>query len=187
MSTQKVTDKILQDAQKNAEEIIAEYKNEAAKVADDFAQRIAQKKQQINNEIQERKETEIMRGLSQHRLALNRKQTEHKQNLIKSIVEEATSKLNDHTDYLAFLKSLIKKSGENTGELTLSKADLKRYREDIKRFLSKERLDLNLVEDSSIKGGLNIKRGKTNYIGSLDIVLELLSDELAIAISKSMF
>lgn len=187
MSTQKVTDKILQDAEKNAQEIIAEFKNEAAKVADDFAQRIAQKKQQINNEIEERKEIEIMRGLSQHRLALKRKQTEHKQSLIKSTVDEVTSKLNGHTEYLAFLKSLIKKSGEKTGELMLSKADLKRYREDIKKFLTKERLDLNLTEDSSIKGGLIIKRGKINYIGSLDIILELLSDELAIAISKSMF
>ena len=187
MSTQQVTDKILHDAKTNAQEILAEYKKEAEKIAADFNQRIEQKKQQINQEIEERKETEIMRGLSQHRLQLNRKQTEHKQNLINATIEEAISKLNDHGEYLSFLRALIKKSGEKKGELLLNKNDLKRYRSDLEKFLANEELELNVVEDDNIRSGVVIKRGTTSYIGSLDIILELLSEELAIAISKSMF
>ncbi len=187
MSTQQVTDKILHDAKKNAQDILAEYKNEAEKIAADFAQRIEQKKQQINKEIEERKETEIMRGLSQHRLALNRKQTEYKQGLISVIIDEAVSRLNDNEEYPTFLKALIKKSDEKRGELLLSKADLKRFRGDLEKFLAREELELKIIEDDSIRGGLTIKRGTTSYIGSLDIILELLSEELAIAISKSMF
>ncbi|MDH4210486.1 MAG: hypothetical protein OEV79_03470 [candidate division WOR-3 bacterium] len=187
MSTQQVTEKILHDAENNAQEILAEYKNEAEKITTDFAQRIEQKKQQINKEVEERKETEIMRGLSQHRLALNRKQTEHKQNLIKVTIDEAISKLNDHDEYPTFLKALIKKSDEKKGELLLSKADLKKFRGDLEKFLATEEMELKVIEDDSIRGGLIIKRGTTSYIGSLDIILELLSEELAIAISKSMF
>jgi vacuolar-type H+-ATPase subunit E/Vma4 len=187
MSTQKVTDKILHDAENRAQEILTEYKNEAEKIAADYNQRIEQKKQHINQQIEERKETEIMRGLSQHRLALNRKQTEHKQHLITTTIEAATSKLNDHGEYLAFLKAMIEKSGEKKGDLLLNKDDLKRYRADLEKFLSEEKLELNMVEDDNIRGGVVIKRGTTSYIGSLDIILELLSEDLAIAISKSTF
>lgn len=187
MSAQQVTDKILHDAKNNAQEILAEYKKEAEKIAADFHQRIEQKKQQINQEIEERKETEIMRGLSQHRLDLNRKQTEYKQNLINATIEEAVSKLNDHGEYLSFLKALIKDSGEKKGDLLLNRDDLMRYRSDLEKFLSKEELELNMAADDKIRSGLILKRGATSYIGSLDIILELLSEELAIAISKSMF
>jgi len=187
MSTQQVTEKIIQDAKKNAQEILQQYEDESKKITDDFTQRIEQKKQHIHKEIEEKKETEIMRALSQHRLALNRKQTGHKQNLINAAIEEAISKLNDHDEYPAFLKALIKKSGEKEGELLLCKDDLKRYRADLEKFLAKEKLELKIVEDDRIRGGLVIRRGTTNYIGSLEIILELLNEELAIAISKSMF
>ena len=188
MSTQKVTEKILQDAEKEAEEITAKYEREAADIASDFADRVAQKKRQIQTDIEERKETEIMRSLSQHRLALNKKQTEHKQRLINDTIEEAVAKLSEHGEYFTFLTELIKKGGTKTGELVINNNDLKRYRKDLEKFLEKEGFNLRIVEDDGIKkGGITLRHGTTHHIGSLDIILELLSDELAIAISKSMF
>lgn len=188
MSVQKVTEKIIQDAEKEAEEISAKYEREAANITADFADRATQKKRQIQADIGERKETEIMRNLSQHRLALNKKLTEHKQRLINDAIEEAVANLSEHGEYFAFLKELIKKGGMKTGELVINKGDLKRYRKDLEKFLEKEGFNLKITEDDGIKkGGVILRHGTTHYIGSLDIILELLSDELAIAISKSMF
>ncbi|UCD20280.1 MAG: V-type ATP synthase subunit E [candidate division WOR-3 bacterium] len=186
MSTQKVIDKILEDAKKDAEEITLKYKKEASSIAGEFDEQIAQKQQRIKKEIEERRETHIMRTISQRRLTLNMKQTEHRWNLIRKIIDEAVAKLPEHTEYLTFLKNLIKKSGEREGELLLSKHDFSRYRSDLEKFLRSEKINLKVNQDSDITAGVIIKRGTANYIGSLDIILELLSDELAIAISKKL-
>ncbi len=186
MSTQKVIDKILADAKKDAEEITEKYKKEASSIAEEFDEKIAQKKRQIKKEIEEQRETHIMRTISQRRLTLNMKQAEHRWDLIKKIIEEAVAKLPEHTDYLTFLKNLIKKSGEKEGELLLSKHDFSHYRSDLEKFLRSEKINLKVNQDSDITAGLIIKRGTTNYIGSLDIILELLGDELAIAISNTL-
>ena len=78
MSTQNVTNKIIEDAKQDAKEILAKYKDDAASLDKEFAERIALKKQQIETEIEEIKKTEIMRALSQKRLDLNKKITAQK-------------------------------------------------------------------------------------------------------------
>lgn len=186
MSTQKVTDKILEDAKKEAREILAKYEKEAAAIAKDMSARVAKKKTQIEKEIEERRDAQIMRTISQQRLALNMKETAHKWSLIQSVIDEAASKLPEHSDYLTFLKNLIKKSGANEGELLLSKHDFSRYRDDLEKFLRIEKMNFKIIQDPGIRAGLVIKRGSANYIGSLDIILELQSDEMAIAISKTL-
>ena len=187
MSTQKVTDKILEDAKIEAQEILAKYEKEAKSIADELGDRITQKKKQVEKEIEERRETEIMRTISQQRLALNMKQTAHKQLIIQNIIDEAVAELPGHRDYLTFLKNLISKSGETDGELLLSKNDFSRYRGDLEKYLHSEGINFKIAQDAGIRAGLIIKRGTTSYIGSLDIILELLSDEMAIAISRVLF
>lgn len=187
MSTQNVTDKILADAKEEARQILAKYKEEAQTIANDYAQRAVQTKQQIENEVAEIKKTAIMRAVSQKKLELNKDITMHKQTLIKSIIEEALTKLIGHTDYASFLKALIKNSAEKQGELLISNTDIKRHRDDLEKYIRKEGLDLKISTGEAMRGGIIIRKEKTNYIGSLDIILELLSDELAIVVSKEIF
>jgi len=187
MPTQRVTEKILEDAKKEAQEILAKHQTEASDIARDYEDRIAKKKREIDRELEKRKKIEIMRAVSQHRLDLKKKLTEHKQKVIKATVDQAISQLIDHENYLDFLKALIKSSGEKEGELLLNKADAKRYRDDLKQFTDKHELNLKITADDEIRGGIVVRKEKTNYIGSLDIILELLSDELAIVVSKELF
>jgi V/A-type H+-transporting ATPase subunit E len=187
MSAQKVTDKILEDAKKDAQEILAKYKKEASSIADDFSDRAAKKKQQIEKEINARGEIEIMHAVSQQRLAINMKQTAHRRELIQKIIDEVVSKLPEHSDYPTFLKNMIKNSSENEGELLLSSTDIKRHRDELEKYMKKEGLNLKISTGEGMKGGIIIRKGKTDYIGSLDIIIELLSDELAIVVSKELF
>jgi len=187
MPTQRVTEKILEDAKKEAQEILAKHQTEASNIARDYEDRIAKKKREIDQELERRKKIEIMRAVSQHGLDLKKKLTEHKQKVIKATVDQAISQLIDHENYLDFLKALIKGSGEKEGELLLNKADAKRYRDDLKQFTDKHELNLKITADDEIRGGVIVRKEKTNYIGSLDIILELLSDELAIVVSKELF
>lgn len=187
MSAQKVTDKILADAKEEARQILAKYKEEAQTIVNDYAQRAVQKKQQIENEVAEIKKTAIMRAVSQKKLELNKHIILHKQALIKNIIEETVTKLIGHKDYASFLKALIKKSAEKQGELLMSNTDIKRHRDDLEKYIRKEGLGLKISAGDDMKGGIIIRKEKTNYIGSLDIILELLSDELAIVVSKEIF
>lgn len=187
MSSQKVTDKILADAKEEAGQILAKHKEEAKNITDDYANRSAQKKAQNDREVEEMTRTEIMRALSQKRLDLNKKITGHKQKLIKSAIKEAVAQLIEHKEYANFLKAFIKKSGEKEGDLLLSNADAKRHRNDLERFIRDAGLKLRISVSDELTGGIAIKKEQRKYIGSLDIILELLSDELAIVISKELF
>jgi F0F1-type ATP synthase delta subunit len=86
-----------------------------------------------------------------------------------------------------FLKSLIKSSNEKRGNLLLSKDDAKNHRNGLEKYIRDEDLDLTVSVDDELTGGIVIEKEKTSYIGSLEIILELLSDELAIVISKELF
>jgi len=187
MPTQKVTEKILEDAKREAREILAKHKTEASNIVRDYEDRLARMKEQIDQEVEEKKKIEIMRALSQHRLELNKKLTEHKQKLIKATIDHTVKQLIEHEEYLDFLKSLIKKSGEKNGKLLLSKTDAKRYQEALQKFADKNELNLKITSDDALRGGIILSREKTNHIGSLDIILELLSDELAILVSRELF
>ncbi len=187
MSTQKVTNKIIEDAKQEAKDILEKYKQDAASIEKEFAERIAQRKRQIEIEIEDIKKTEIMRALSQKRLDLNKKITEQKQKLIIKTIDEAVSKLLNHKQYLDFLKALIKNSGQKEGELLLSKNDVKQYRSALEGYLRSEGLNLKISTGDDMKGGIIIRKEKANHIGSLSIILELLSDELAINVSKVLY
>ena len=187
MATQEVINKILEDAKKEAEEITAQHKSEASDIAKDYAERIAQKKTVIDDQVAETKNTEIMRALSQKKLDLNKKLTQKKQELINATIAEAIEKLIEHKKYIGFLKALIKNSGETEGELLLSNIDLKRHRDELEKFIRSEKLNFKIAGANDIKGGIIIKKGKTSHIGSLNIILELLNDELAIAVSRILY
>ena len=187
MSTQKVTNKIIEDARREAQDILTKFKVEAASIEKELAERIAQKKKQVDTEVEEIKQTEIMRALSQKRLDLNKKLTGQKQKLISATIDKAVSKLLGHKEYLGFLKALIKNSGEKEGELLLSKNDVKQHRGVLEKYLKFEGLDLKITSDDDMKGGIIIRKEKANHIGSLSIILELLSDELAINVSKVLY
>lgn len=183
MATQSVTERIIEDARKEAQEILSKYGQEARNIADDLGARLAARRERLEKEIAERRDTEIMRAVSQQKLALNMKRTAHKQELMRTIIEEAVSRLPGHPDYLAFLQALIETSGAKQGELRMSRADLERYRGALDKFLPREGRKMKVAADAGMKGGVIIEDGTTRYIGSLDIIVELMADEMAIALS----
>lgn len=187
MAKQKVTEKILQDAKKEAQEILAKYKKEASAVKDEYAEKIAVKKRQIETEVESIKKAEILQAVSQKRIELKKQLSFQKYKLIKEITEDSLKKLTEHKKYLDFLKNLIKKSGVEKGELIMTGHDIKRYRSDLEKFLKRAGLNYPIKTSNDLKGGVIVKKGKTTYLGSLDLISELSRDELAIAVSKILY
>jgi vacuolar-type H+-ATPase subunit E/Vma4 len=186
MATQSVTEKILADAKKESKDILDKYKHQAAEIKNNFEKRIAIKQADIEAEVDDIKKVEIMRMISQKRLEFNKQLVLQKRNLIKSIIEESLEKLADHKQYVDFLQLLIKKSGEKDGELIINTKDWKKYGSHLEKFFTKEKCNFKIIKTDDIIGGVVIKKEKKTYLGSLDLTSELLSDELSIAVTKSL-
>lgn len=187
MATQKVTEKILDDANKEAKEILDKYKKEAAQIRKEYEERIGLRKQQIESDLETMKDNEILRAVSQKRMELNRAIVAEKRKYIRDIIEEALKGLSQHKGYIGFLRELITKSGEREGELIINKHDWERYGSALEKFMKKQGLNYTINTNNEIMGGILIKKEKTTYHGSLDLIRELLIDELAIAVSKELY
>jgi vacuolar-type H+-ATPase subunit E/Vma4 len=187
MSKQNVTDKILSDAKEEAQSILDKHKNEAQQIKDRYEKQCIEKRKAIENKAEEVKKSEMVRAVSQKRLEFNREIVKEKQKLINAIIAEALKTLKSHKKYPEFLRQLIEKSGIKKGTLTINQEDWKHHGSNLKKFIKDKGLEYEIENKASIKGGIMIQWEKTTYHGSLDIIGELLSDELTIAVSKILF
>lgn len=187
MATKSVTEKILDDAKKEAKEILHKYEKEAENARKEYEAKIAAKRTEIEAEAETMKEKEILRMLSQKRMELNRTLVAQKYQFTREVIEKAIQKLPEHKGYLNFLRELIKKSGEKNGELIINKHDWQHYGPELEKFMKKENLNYRVTQNNEIMGGVLIKKEKTTYHGSLDLMKELLSDELTIAVSRVLY
>ncbi len=186
MTTQKVTDKIIEDAKKEAKRILDQYKKEAEKMKKEYTEQIEKKKARIQKELETLKKTEIMKAVAQKRLEFKKELISEKQRLIREVLDQGLEQIPRHKKYLKFLKELIKKGEESDGELFLSSRDKKAYATQLEKFL-KEQGRNYVIKTDKIGGGVVIKKGKKTYLGSLDIITELLKNELSIEIAKVLF
>ncbi len=184
---QSLVEKILQDAQQEAKEIFARYETDAAKIKEEYAKQIANKKKLLEAQLSILKKTETTKLLSQKRLELNKQTTGQKQKYINEITKEALAGLAEHKKYLDFLKDLIKKSGVQEGELLISSSDYKRFGAALEKYVKTIGANLLIKPDSDTRGGIVLKKGKINYLGSFEIISELLNDELLSVVSKILW
>ncbi len=181
---QSVIDKILEEAKKEAETIARMYESEEEKIRKEYAEKIAEAENRLNEEIDKRKKETIMQTVAQTRLLYNKKLTTEMQAYIEDVLQSAVKKLPEHKKYFDFLKGLIKNSGVKDGELYLSSGDLKKYRNQLEKFLYQEGYDFQIKADDNLSGGLVIKKEKTTFLGSLDVITEIMRDELKIEIAR---
>ncbi|MEO0142127.1 MAG: hypothetical protein ABIL70_06910 [candidate division WOR-3 bacterium] len=184
---QNVVEKILERAREEAEEILKRYKLEAEKIKQDYENRISFERQRFVQEIEDLKKRETLRSIAKEKLAQNKKLTKEMEEEINGVIKEAVTRLTKDRRYLDFLKELIINSQESEGELFLSTNDLKKYGSAIEKFIKKENLNFKITGDDDMIGGIIIKRGKNTYLGSIDVIVELIRDELKIEIARILF
>ncbi|MGB9720838.1 MAG: hypothetical protein ACPL28_05090 [bacterium] len=177
---QSVIEKILAEAKKEAEAIARKYKGEVEKIRQEYQEKIANAEKKLTEEIEKRKKEGIMRAIAQTRLEYNKKLMSEMQIHLEDVLQSAIKKLPEHKKYLDFLKGLIKNSGVKEGELYLSKSDLQKYQTQIEKFIKQEDCNFILKNDEKISGGVVIKKDKTTFLGSIDVIAEIIKEELKI-------
>jgi V/A-type H+-transporting ATPase subunit E len=187
MATQNVIDKIIENAQKEAQEILDRYTQNAEEIKENTQARIAALHDQHKAEAKVLKETETTRAISQKRLEYNKIITGKKRQITSRVIEQTLISLPQHKDYPKFLTALIQASNQITGELTISTEDWKKHKNMLQRFFKAHDLSFEIKPDNNMLGGITITQGKKVFHGSLKLIAELLKDELTIAVSKELF
>ncbi|MEO0096162.1 MAG: hypothetical protein ABIL46_05075 [candidate division WOR-3 bacterium] len=183
---QSVIEKILEEAKKEVETITQGYEKEIAKIKHEYEEKILEAEKKLNEEIEKKKKEEVMKAIAQARLEYNKKLTGEMQEYIDDVLQSAIKKLPEHKKYLEFLKSLIKTSGVKEGELYLSSNDKQKYQLQIEKFVKQEGYNFVMKSDDRIQGGVIIKKGKTTFLGSIDIISEIMREELKITIARTL-
>lgn len=186
MSTQNVTDKILQDAGEEATAIVTRYQKKVADLKKEFAEVLASRRREIEEDVEQTGRSEVTRTVAQERLRFNKQRVERKHCLIDGIVEQALTTLHENKEYGKFLEALIRQSTLRSGELHINDRDWKQFGSTIERFLKKEKCQYTIVKDNALSGGVTIQQEKATHHGSLDLIRELLREELTIAVSKQV-
>ncbi len=183
---QSVIEKILDEAKKEAEAIAQKYEAEIVKIKKEYEEKIGAAEKKLGDEIEKRKNAEIMRAIAQERLFYNKKLTAETQKHIDDVLQTAIKKLPGHKNYFKFLTGLIKNSGVSQGELYLSTDDFKKYRSQLEKFCTQEGYNFQIKVDDNMLGGIILKKEKTTYLGSLNVIAELMKEELKITIAKTL-
>ncbi len=183
---QSVIEKILEEAKKEVDAINQAYEKEIAKIKREYEEKILEAEKKLNEEIETKKKSEVMKALAQARLEFNKKLTGEMQEYIDDVLHSAIKKLPEHKNYLEFLKSLIKNSGVEGGELYLSSTDKQRYQAQIEKFIKQEGYNFALKIDDKMAGGIVIKTGKIIFLGSIDVIVETMKEDLKIMIARKL-
>lgn len=187
MTASKVVEKIIQDADHEVRVIHERYKAEGDKIKKEYQEKIDRRRAQNKAEAESMEKTLTMRTVSRQRLALSQDIIGRKHKMIGKVIKEAVKQLVSNDGYVEFLQSLIAKSHETDGEIMLSEKDIKNHRRKLEAFLKKNKLQHKLNAAEEISGGVIIKKDQKTYLGSLDIISDLLSDEISIEAARILF
>ncbi|MEO0122998.1 MAG: V-type ATP synthase subunit E [candidate division WOR-3 bacterium] len=183
---QNVIEKILEEAKKEAEAITERYEKEISRLKREYEEKILEAEKKLNEEIEKKKKEEVMKAIAQARLEYNKKLAGEMQEYIDDVLNSAIKKLPEHKKYFNFLKDLIKNSDVKEGELYLSSADKQKYQSQIEKFIKQEGYNFIIKNDDKMSGGVIIKKGKVTFLGSIDVIAEIMKEELKIMIARSL-
>ncbi|OGC42032.1 hypothetical protein A2Y85_07745 [candidate division WOR-3 bacterium RBG_13_43_14] len=187
MATNKVTEKIIKDAHQEAKAILEHHQAESEKLKQEYQAKIDKRRAGNKAEAESLEKTLTIRSIAQQRLAFSRDIISRKHKTIKNVIKETVEQLTRSKNYLEFLQSLIEQSRETDGELMLSERDIKNHGAELEKFLKVKNLKHKISATKDISGGVIIKKDQKTYLGSLEIINTLLSDEILIEAAKILF
>ena len=192
MSIEKITSKIVSDAESVAQVTL----DEANAECDAILARAAERAEQILKEAQEQGQDEKEKLISRRKAVADidgRKIIlEEKQKLIAECFDRAIERITSmgKEEYIAFLAGLVKKTGERSGELILNERDAASVGPDLVDVLSKELVDSKITlskETKNIRGGFLLKKGSIYINGTVEALVEEAKEDLVGDVAAQLF
>lgn len=192
MSIEKITSKIISDAQVAAQktldeanarcdEILAEAEKKAAAIVKSAEEKALDEKQKL---IARRKSVVEIDG---RKLILDAKQK-----MIASCFEQAIDKLTsmEKENYIAFLAGLVEKTGEKEGQLILNEKDRAEIGGELIARIAQNLPDSQITlaeETGNIRGGFLLKKGSVYINGTIEALVGEAREELIGEVANRLF
>lgn len=192
MSIEKITERIMADAQSNADEIMNKAKERAGHIKAD-AQEKADKilrDADKNGKIEKEKiisQKHAVADIDGRKFILQRKQ-----DMIEECFNEAVKKIStmDEDKYINFLTTVVKDSGIKKGTIILNKKDKDAIGQKLIQHLEEaiQGSEYKLSEENGkFTGGLIIRSGKVYVNGTVDSFVAEAKEEMANSVAEVLF
>lgn len=192
-----LTSKIIEDANKKAEELLSEAKKEENKIVDEKVKKANKEKEQIIEKAKREAKTKAERIISNTHLKIRNNKLEAKQEVINKVFDEAVIKLQDLSkdEYLNFIKSsILSLDIEGDEEIIVSDNDkdkidisfIETLNEQLKGKCKKGLLKVS-NETRNIKGGFILYKNGIEINNSFEALVDSLRDELEQEIIEALF
>ncbi len=179
MSLDKLTNTIIESAEKKAQEIKDKYNQEIQKLKDITNEQIRQLTLENNDKIEQEQNLIKTQIISNAELSAQQAILKTKWAIIDEVFKKAKDKFIASDTYTNSLKDIISKNADNNSLIIVSKRDVDK--------LQKILPDIRLQISDNLSNGLIIKKGRVELNYSLDRIISSLKSELVIELSKLLF
>jgi V/A-type H+-transporting ATPase subunit E len=197
MSVEKITEKILSDAQAEVQRIQAEIAKKAEKIQNEGREQAAVIGKEAEEEAKRRAQDQKSKDIATAELELRKALLAQKQELIQQVFDKALKHLANlkGQEYQRFVTELLLKVVEvGDEEVVFSSSDGhkigEKLLEEVNGRLAKEgrKGSLRIVrEDRDLQGGFILRRGKMEVNCSLQALFNTVREELEPQVSKILF
>ncbi|ETK00460.1 ATP synthase, subunit E [Eubacterium nodatum ATCC 33099] len=192
MGVEKITSRILFEAENIAENTISEAEKKCETILEEAKARGKEIVEAAEKDSKTEKKNILERGTSVADIDGRKLVLEQKQKYIKTCFDKAVEKIvsMDEDKYIKFLVDTVKDGNCRSGEVILNEKDLNSIGENLVKRLNEEigngdfKLSGNI---SKIKGGLLIKSGSVYMNGSVETVIDEKYSDLAAEVAAILF
>ncbi len=196
MPFDKITERILQDANNKAEQILRDARANGEKVLSEAEEQAEKAKSKILGEAESKAADERKRILALTRLEARNSVLAEKQKLVEAVFEEATKRLISlpDADYQAFIRNmLLEKVATGSEEVIIDPADEKRitgkFLAEVNEMLQKQGKQGNLrlaSETRNLQGGFVLRSGGIEVNSSLDALVGSIKEEMSMKVLQTL-
>jgi len=179
MSIEKLTNTIIESAQKKVKGIQEKYEQEIQKIKADTDEQIKKLTQENNELITQQQALQQTQIISNAQLKAQHELLKTKWHIVDDIFQKAQEKFIASDEYINTIKDIISKNSDNNSEIIASKNDFDK--------LQKLLPNIKLTVNEKLTGGLIIRTGRVDLNSTLDKIIQSLKNDLIIDLSKILF
>lgn len=192
MGIEKITSKIISDAENSANLILEEAEKSSESILDEAREKAESIVADAKARGEADKEVSVKRRASVADIDGRKLLLQKKQDLIEDCFAKATDSIvnMEQKQYVDFLVKIIKSTGCKEGELVFSKRDFISVGQLVVDRANLEIPNSNLKlsqETKDIKGGLLVKSGKIYISGSIESLIDEVKDEITVKVADVLF
>jgi V/A-type H+-transporting ATPase subunit E len=197
METKNITLKILEDAKKRANEIVAEAEEKVKIILENARDDVQRIEKQLEQEAEESARKERTRILSLAEMEEKRRILGAKITILEEVFRQALDSLKSQSDndYQKTMRGLLLTSVDHGDEeVVVSKSDKNRLNQEFLNTVNQKLREmgktgeLRLAEESGdFNGGVLLRKDRVETLCSLEVLQEMLRDDLEIEIANLLF